>query len=375
MKFIRIIAVLIVLFTLPYYKTVVFKFEKGTPFQGNQFYNPYQSIGNTWLKANFHAHTILHFGLMNGENTPEEMYSRYDSLGYGMPGISNYNNILPDTYNRELYIPLYEHGRNLGTVHQLAINAKKVVNYDFPFYQSKSNKQAVINKQKEAGELIALAHPSFKNGYTKKDLHYLNNYDLFEGMSVRAGSIELWDEALSHGHAVWIMGGDDAHDMEIPNTGVCWTMANVADTGERALMNSLSSGAVYAVRGWQAQEMHRLQSVTVDSGVYMLELNGKADSIVLKSDFGKTVAAIAGVERISYQIQAENSYVRAEIFDTEEWNTYTKIYLNPVIRTETGALVKHNNKVEPNMLKTWLFRLILFLFQIGLLLFVFRKRK
>jgi hypothetical protein len=107
----------------------------------------------------------------------------------------------------------------------------------------------------------------------------------------------------------------------------------------------------------------------------MLELNGKADSIVLKSDFGKTVAAIAGVERISYQIQAENSYVRAEIFDTEEWNTYTKIYLNPVIRTETGALVKHNNKVEPNMLKTWLFRLILFLFQIGLLLFVFRKRK
>ena len=152
-------------------------------------------------------------------------------------------------------------------------------------------------------------------------------------------------------------------------------MVNVADTGERALMNSLSSGAVYAVRGWQAQEMHRLQTVTVDSGVYKLELNGRADSIILKSDFGKTVAAIAGAERISYQIQPENSYVRAEIFDTEVWNTYTKMYLNPVIRTETGALVKHNNKVEPNMLKTWLFRLVLFIIQIALLLFVFRRRK
>jgi hypothetical protein len=121
--------------------------------------------------------------------------------------------------------------------------------------------------------------------------------------------------------------------------------------------------------------MHRMQSVTVDSGVYKLELNGKADSIILKSDFGKTVAAVANAERISYQIQPENSYVRAEIFDTEVWNTYTKMYLNPVIRTETGAMVKHNNNIEPNMLKTWLFRLVLFIIQIVLLLFVFRRRK
>lgn len=374
MKLIRITFILLIIITLPYYKTIIYNFEEGTPFTGDQFYNPYNRISNTWLKANFHAHSKLYLGLLNGKNTPEEMYERYDSIGYDFAGISNYNKILSDTIKRSIYIPLYEHGWNFGTVHQLVINAEKVKHYDYAFYQNSSHKQAVINKQREAGELIALAHPSFKNGYNKEELRYLNNYDLFEGMSPRAGSIELWDEALSYGHAVWVMGGDDAHNNTISMSGVCWSMLNVSDTSNQAIIEALKTGAFYAVRGWQAQEMHRLQKVSVDNGIYNLQLNGKADSIILKGDFGLTLATATNVDAINYTIQAENSYVRAEIFDTEPWNTYTKIYLNPVIRTLTGELIKHNNKVTPNFTKTWLVRVLLLVFQLSLLVFVFRRK-
>jgi hypothetical protein len=375
MKLVKIGLVLLVLLSLPYYKTEIFDFEKGVPFKGDVFYNPYNGISTTWLKANFHAHSKLHWGLANGEDTPEEMYQRYDSIHYDMPLISNYNSILPDIYNRELYIPAYEHGMNFGTIHQLVLNSKGVENYDFMFYQSKSHKQSVINKQKLAGDILILAHPSFKNGYSKKDLHVLNNYDLFEGVSPRASSIALWDEALTHGHAVWATGSDDAHEKGLNFTGVCWTMVNVNDSSEQAILKALKKGAFYATRGWQGQEMFRIKKVSVDTGVYHLQLDSRVDSLIVKSDFGKTVATAFQTDRISYVIQDENSYVRAEAFKTEPWNSYTKSYINPVVRTVNGKLIKHNSTATVNSLLTGLFRVILLLVHLSLLIFVFKRRK
>ncbi len=372
MKFIKIVLVVIILASIPYYKTVVYNFQIGTPFTGNKFYNPYEKNGGEWIKANFHAHTKMHFGFANGENEPEEMFYRYDSLNYGVSGISNYNSILPNCYNQELYIPIYEHGLNFGTIHQLVINASYVNRYDYLFYQNKNHKQAVINKQKDAGQLVVLAHPSFKNGYSKKEMQLLNNYDLFEGLSVRASSIELWDEALSYGHAVWITGSDDAHDKSEGHTGVCWTMVNVASKTKKNVMQALESGAFYAQRGWQAQEMNRIKKVSVNNDIYTLELNSKADSIILKSDFGQTVAVATNANDISYNIKPENTYVRAEIFETEPWNTYTKIYLNPVIRTKDSTFEKHNNENSPNLLKTWIVRILILIINILMLFFIFK---
>lgn len=375
MKIVKIGLVILILLSLPYYKTEIFNFEEGVSFKGDLFYNPYSEISDVWLKANFHAHSKLHFGLANGENTPEEMFHRYDSIHYDLPLISNYNSILPNNYNRELYIPAYEHGRNFGTIHQLVLNSEEVENYDFLFYQSKSHKQSVINRQKMAGELLILAHPSFKNGYNKKELRVLNNYDLFEGVSPRASSIELWDEALTHGHAVWATGSDDAHEKGVNYTGVCWTMVNVNDTNEQAILKALKTGAFYATRGWEAQEMFRLKSVSVDTGIYHLVLDRRVDSVIVKSDFGKIVATATQTDRISYVIQQENSYVRAEIFETEPWNTYTKSYLNPVIRTKNGELTKHNSTATMNIFLTWFVRALFLVVHASLLGFVFKRKK
>jgi len=372
MKFIKIVLIVIILGSLPYYKTVVFDFQTGTPFTGSKFYNPYKTITNSWIKANFHAHSKLYFGLTNGENTPEEMYSRYDSLGYDLACISNYNSILPNNFNRNLYIPTYEHGRNFGTKHQLVINSNNVNNYDFFLFQNKHHKQAVINAQKETGELVVLAHANFKKGYSKKDMKLLNNYDLFEGVTVLASSIDLWDIALTNGHAVWITGSDDAHSNTIDKTGVCWTMINTTDTTEEDVINSLVRGASYAQRGWQAQEMHRIKKVSVNDGIYTLELSTKADSIILKSDFGKTVSIATNTNSISYNIQVKNTYVRAEIFESEIWNSYTKTYVNPVIRSENGEFNKHNNQNTKNVFKTWLVRFLILITNLAMLFLVFK---
>ena len=154
-------------------------------------------------------------------------------------------------------------------------------------------------------------------------------------------------------------------------------MINTDSLTTEALIENLKKGRAYATRGWIGQEMNQLVSLSVDSNVYSLVLKQASDSIILKSDGGKTVAVATQTNRISYTIPAEDSYVRAEIFDTESWNTYTKTYLNPVIRTPDGLLSKHGNTAEVNRFKTYAWRGGLFLFHllfIGLIYYLYKKR-
>jgi len=103
---------------IPYYKTTIYNFTTSKPFVGSAFYNPYKNIDSLWVKANFHAHSKLKYGLTNGQNTIDEMYAIYDSLNYDAACLSNYNYITPDNFDRGFYLPVYEHGINFGTVHQ-----------------------------------------------------------------------------------------------------------------------------------------------------------------------------------------------------------------------------------------------------------------
>jgi len=144
--------------TLPYYKTVIYKLPAPKPFAGDTFYNPYQTTGKQWIKANFHAHSIMHFGLANGDNTPEEMFAVYDSMHYDLACISNYNNILPNNYPKRYYLPAYEHGLNTGAIHRLVLNNQQADRFDFPFYQNVHHKQQVLNLQKSEDNLVGLTH-------------------------------------------------------------------------------------------------------------------------------------------------------------------------------------------------------------------------
>ena len=249
--------------------------------------------------------------------------------------------------------------------------------FDFPLLQCLSHKQSIINTLKQKDALIALTHPSFKNSYHPDDLQYLTNYDFIEGLSPVATSVRAWDVALTNGHAVWVMGNDDSHSISDGSNGVCWTMINADSLSEESIKKSLQQGSFYATRGWLGQEMNRIISLKIVDGTYELLLEKASDSIILKTNRGQTVKTETGANKISYHIKSSDSYIRAEIYDTEPWNGYTRMYLNPVIRTPEGTLIKHNNVAEINVLKTISFVIVLIMMHAFCLyiLYVFNFKK
>lgn len=344
-----------VVLTTPNYYTVIYDFETPTPFYGNAFYNPYKTIGDTWLTCNFHAHSELFGGLTNGENSILEMHEKYQALGYDIPCISNYNSVTPQFANKKYPLLAYEHGLNRGWIHQLVLNDKKAKPFDYPVFQLTSHKQFMLNRLKNDTNLIVLAHPSFQKGYAAEEMSYLTNYDLIEGVSVRANSINLWDKLLSAGRAKWIVANDDSHDTLTAHTGVTWTSVNVLDNSKNGVLESLKAGRHIAQRGWMAQFTANIESLTVTDQVYRLKITHPIDSIILISDGGKQVAYTTNTDSISYSITDENTYVRAELFNSTKWNNYSKLYLNPVIRTTNAEFFERKLRHETNWLLTLLF--------------------
>jgi len=138
-------------------------------------------------------------------------------------------------------------------------------------------------------------------------------------------------------------------------------------------VNSLKAGRSYATRGWMGQEMNWLENISVtEEGLYTIRLQRRADSITLLSDNGKIVATAVNTDTLEYQIQPENTYVRAEVFETEEWNSYTKMYFNPVIRTADGKIDTSFTEIEISWFKTILYFIILLIIQVLLIRVIIR---
>jgi len=185
----------------------------------------------------------------------------------------------------------------------------------------------------------------------------LHNYDLFEGVSVLRNSIKLWDAALSSGHAVWVLGDDDAHSSDYRACGRCWNMVNVEILTPENVIDALKIGKTYATSGQHGEEINRLICQRVVNRTVHFQLEHNSDSIVLKSDWGKIVAYATDTNAIDYQITDSNSYVRAEVYDVLSWNKTNQMYFNPVVRTVNGQFLAHNNESSINILLTWFCRL------------------
>ena len=368
---VKIFCILTVVGISPYYLTPIFKFDKGVPFSGDQFYNPYKYLDTLWMRANFHAHSRAWGGLAHGNVPVSDMIREYLDLNYHVPGISNYNFIEPRVESVDYYIPEYEHGFNVGYVHQLVLNTGRSTVFDFPLIQWLSHKQTVINWLKTADNLIVLAHPDFKNSYSLNDLEFLGGYDLMEIVSVRAVSLKHWDRALSTGHAIWGIANDDAHDTTDFDLGVCWNLVNVPYESSESCIESLGNGRTVAVKGWLAQDMNQLRELNIHNNVFEIKLDQRADSILLFSDDGILVASATNTEILSYSIQPHNTYLRAEVFETEPWNEWTRMYLNPVIRISGMQWPANIQKTKVNWILSVLYWLSIAFLQILMIYLAF----
>ena len=229
----------------------IYDFDEPYPFSGNYLHNPYEGMDSTaWLKCNFHAHTRTTGGVADGRNNTDQLLdSIYRSFGFDHVGISNYNTINEYGKDQPSYVPGYEHGYGIFKIHQLGLGARKVRRIDYPLWQTLSMKQHTLNKIGQQAELAIPAHPSFvEKGYRPEDFKYLSNYKLLEVLNGYRKSPVHWDMALSNGHLVYLIGGDDTHNMaNINDPANRFTLINSAINDREHLLSALVAGKAVGV--------------------------------------------------------------------------------------------------------------------------------
>ena len=348
----RALLVLLLAFGLPYTCSPVYRFPEPGPFSGTHFYNPYAGIVGTWQRANLHAHGAAWGGLTNGQQASHEVARAYRALGYDVTGVSNYHAIA--SLEGVETPPLYEHGYNISKRHQLAIGARRVEWLDFPFWQSRSQEQFIIDRVRATADLIGLTHPGVRGAYSDGDLAHLSGYQYIEVVNGPFESLAPWDIALSSGHAVWAMANDDSHDIgESRRMGMAWNMVD-APTGSIAdLVPALRAGRTYAVgrrddapAGMDAGVI----DVSVDDGTLRIAIDGEPCDIEFIGQQGVSKLRVDQVLRASYSIESTDTYIRTVIHTPR-----TTLYLNPVLRYDGQTLPAPMAGVDPGW--TWALRI------------------
>ncbi len=322
------------LLSFQYYATVIYSKPVSKPFEGKYFYNPYESYNPKTLKANFHAHSVAHYGLTNGSNTVEQVQSFYKEKGYDIATLSNYQKITVDRNNLN-YIPVYEHGYNIKKVHQLVINAQHVSYFDFAALQGKNHKQEVISLLQHPSSIVAIAHPKFMNGYSAKDLVCLRGYKLMEVFTRYRPTTSLWDSVLTAGLPVWLLANDDTHDINRKgDAGRRWTRISSNGTSADSVVAALRRGCHYGVSNDAlSHDLNSLISLKVIGNNIFLKMAGKADVIRFIGDGGVAIDEVYLTDSAHFKIPEHLTYVRVEVKTASE-----TIILNPVIRYDGKSL-------------------------------------
>jgi len=322
----------------PYAIAPVYRFPAPAPFSGPSFYNPYANrpAGSQWRTANFHAHGRAWGGLTEGRQTDSAVVDHYyNKLGYDVAGVSDYLQI--DRHRTDSsFVPTYEHGINALKTHLLGIDARRVVWFDFPLPQSRSEKQYVIDRVASGASLVALAHPALRGGYSRDDLGFLTHYQLFEVLNHFVVSDSLWDVALSTGHAVWAIGSDDSHNItDAGQTGAMWTELLTPSTRAADVVEALKAGRTYAVAGHGARSDAHPEQIVVSGDTLTVTCDGPVSRIDFVGQGGRLLARVFDVQRASYAIQPGDPYVRTVIS-----TPHTLMFLNPVVRYDGQKLAR-----------------------------------
>jgi hypothetical protein len=321
------LAALGVLLALPYACAPIYRFPSPVAFSGPLLFNPYQDAKGTWQRANFHAHGRAWLGLTNGRQSNAEVVDRYRSLGYSVPGVSNYHQIA--AHEGVATIPAYEHGYNIGKHHQLAIGARQVDWLDFPIWQSRSHLQYIIDRVARTTELVALVHPESRDAYGVPALQALTGYHLIEVVNGKFPHDDAWDAALSSGHAVWGIGNDDNHNLDdTERLGVAWTMIDAPSSSTDDIVDALRAGRSYAVLRTNAAAADTiLDAATVAGHTLTVTVTGEPSAFDFIGQNGAVRKTESEVLTASYTFEPGDTYIRVAIRAPR-----TTMYLNPVLR-------------------------------------------
>ena len=379
-------SLIFIIFSLPFIISPVYNFPEPSAFSGDKIWNPYQDIDtNNWRKGNFQIQALAWGGITDGSNNPtDSVFAIYNRLGYDIIGISDYQKINTYYKGNPDYIPIYEHGFNMRKTHQVSIGMKDdfVLWLDFPFYQTTSQKQFIINLLKPHTEILAVVHPDFSlEGYSHKNLKYLTNYDLLEALNHQRFSISHWDAVLSAGHAKYILANDDAHDIRNPFlVGVVSTYINAPTTYREDIIAAMKSGKTYGFvpytpdnenyskKAERAIHLPLLKEASLNGNRFKVRVDGKPVSIKFIGQDGVIKKEVKNASIASYDFQANDTYIRTKV----DYGRTEFMLLNPIFRYEGN----NPTKEEPATISWWktiLYRGLYLVFFLFIMYRIFRK--
>lgn len=338
----------------PYVCGPVYRFPEPVVFSGSHLWNPYANHQGRWQRANFHAHGRAWLGMTNGRQSDEEVAQRYRDLGYDVPGVSDYQRIAAQ--RGVATIPAYEHGYNITKLHQLAIGAHKVVWYDFLLWQSLSHQQYVIDRVKQQADVVALVHPATRDAYTIDDVQRLTGYDLIEIVNGPFAVPEVWDAALSTGHAVWAIANDDTHDLGDPKRlAAGWNMVGAASASTTDIVQALRAGRTYAVLrkgAIAAANVTVLDRAELNQNTLSVSVTGAPSTFSFIGQNGAIRKTVHDATTAAYALTGADTYIRT-VIETPQ----TVLYLNPVLRYDGQKLLAPAASVDAAA--TWTLRMSL----------------
>lgn len=360
---------LVLIGLLPYFNASIYDFPETKPFSGDNFFNPYLGLENSdWYVGNFHAHANAWYGTMNGKGTNDDLYRTFlDSMGYDILGISNYQKPDVSPEHNEYSIPTYEHGYGLAKIHHIVIGAETASWMEYPFFQTIHHKQHILNHLRDRDDIVlTIAHPRRRNGFSLDDVKKLTGYDCMETWNRLMYSRDHWDAALSAGKPVFMMSNDDTHDYShVFDNGRNATLISMESFTHENLKNALKKGQSIGVEIYTADNetykrhkkrvhnLERVESVRMIGDTLHIQTNKLAD-FKLYGQNGEVKQTYEKVALINYPFKEDDTYIRAEIFFVNSWNTF---YLNPVFRIEGDTYQQQEATV--NALFTILYYLVM----------------
>lgn len=365
-----------------------FAFPEPVPFQGQVWHNPYEGLSpNQWKLANFQVQSDAWAGVTNGRNNPSDrVFEVYAQLGYDIITVSDYMSINPHRFEDRPHYPLYEHGYGAFKTHQLCLGARGVHALDYPLFQTRSNKQHILNALRSDCEAVAIAHPSLRGAYSHRDMALLTGFDLVEAVSRFKMSLSHWDAALSAGKPAFLVSNDDAHDLDNPyDYGRCATVIAVDEPAPEAVWSALKAGQAYGYvpfcpenvnhvnkRAKFAERPHLVSCEIQSDSLLVVEASRAIARVLWIGQASDTLGLQAfqqPVTTVSFPLADVQHYVRSEL----TLDNGDVFYLNPVFRTPSGAMPEpHQAILLP--VTTWLGRLALLLVFIAAVFLRFEVR-
>lgn len=311
----------------PYAAAPSYDFPERRPFSGDRWHNPYEGWRGPFRKVNLHAHSRAWLGLTSGRNTPREMAQAYADWGFEALALSDYHRISTVEDAPLPMLRAYEHGINLNKSHRLVLGARRVLAFDFPI-ATRATRQWALDALSQPEALVAVNHPSLRQGHGCAELEALTGYQLVEVHNAYATSLFEWDCALSAGRLAWAIGNDDSHATREEGIGVAWNMVGVEEVGEeREVLAALGAGRSYVVRGERGRmDVHVVEVGLGGDGAMTVELDGPARVEWLSE--GGTVRQVEEGVSVSRFVPAPGTrYVRAVVR-----TPITELVLNPFVR-------------------------------------------